>query len=104
MEESKWDVRLNAAYQALMIGSASSPENKSKLSEAQQQWLVFKDKWCDVSAAIDIPAQTGDIPSQTGYKTARADCTLKLTAQRTVQLQAALAAQKHSSDGPEPGR
>jgi uncharacterized protein YecT (DUF1311 family) len=91
-EEKKWHTRLDDAFQALK--DASPPKTKRKLEEARNQWLVFKDKWCDASKQMGI--QDG-----TGSDLVRADCTLALTARRAIELELALKALQYSLDGPK---
>ena len=91
-EETKWHTKLDGDLQALK--DASPPETKRKLEEAQNQWLVFKDKWCDASKQIGIQGGTGS-------DLVRADCTLALTARRAIEVELALKALQYSSDGPK---
>lgn len=100
-EKSKWDIRLSNAYRTLMGSRDFSPETKQRLSEAQEMWGVFEDKSCDADAALDIEGGTG-------FNLAKAGCTLKMTAQRAMELESFLrlpdgAARDRSPEAPEHG-
>jgi uncharacterized protein YecT (DUF1311 family) len=58
----------------------TSSEAKRLLSEAQESWNTSREKTCDAFGALDVEGGTG-------FELAKADCTLKMTAQRAAELE-----------------
>lgn len=73
----RWDKRLNAAYQKLMV--QQPPEQQQRLRTAERAWVQFRDANCDYY--INIPG------TRANY--IYAECRRVLTAQRAIELEAA---------------
>jgi uncharacterized protein YecT (DUF1311 family) len=82
-EKGRWEIRLGNAYKRLMASGDFSTETKHLLSEAQELWNTFQDKSCDANASLDIQGGTG-------FNLAKAGCTLRMTADRAVELESHL--------------
>jgi len=92
-EQNRWNLRLSNASEALLGSHDFSANAKALLSEAQKLWDPFQNKWCDAYSALDIEGGTG-------YNLAKADCTLKMTVERALELEDVL----HSRNADRPSK
>lgn len=77
-----WDLELNATYKILLTKLDSNA--KKKLTEAQKQWIKFKDK------EIEFIDATYGKAEGTSWRVIRIDKILNLTRLRTEELQSLL--------------
>ncbi|WP_439882454.1 lysozyme inhibitor LprI family protein [Pontibacter sp. MBLB2868] len=78
----KWDKQLNVVYKAL--SSKLNTTAKTKLVEAQRQWVKFKEKEVEL---IDATYGSAD---GTMWRIVRASKVLQLTKERAVELESLL--------------
>lgn len=74
----RWDKRLNAAYQKIMTNQPV--EQQERMRKAERLWVQFRDANCDYY--INIPG------TRANY--IYAECRRVLTAQRAIELEAAV--------------
>ena len=76
-ETARWDARLNAAYRASLT-SLAAPE-AAALKAGQRAWIAYRDSNCSAYADSGSGGTIG--------RTWTAMCSLKMTAERTLELQ-----------------
>lgn len=76
----KWDSKLNATYKALLVKLDAN--SKSKLTEAQRQWIKFRDK------EIELIDATVGRAEGTLSRVVRANSVLEITKERAIDLEA----------------
>lgn len=79
---TEWDLELNATYKILQ--SKLNNEAKKKLTEAQRQWIKFKEK------EIELIEATYGKAKGSSYRIITIDKVLSITRARTEELQALL--------------
>jgi len=79
---AEWDLELNATYKILQ--SKLNNEAKKKLTEAQRQWIKFKEK------EIELIGATYGKAKGTSYRIITIDKVLSITRARTEELRALL--------------
>ncbi len=79
-ETALWDQRLNIAYRAAMARRDVSEATRALLRDAQRAWITYRDKGC--AAAGNLEAEGGSLALVVS-----ADCVLRLTARRALELE-----------------
>jgi uncharacterized protein YecT (DUF1311 family) len=77
-EAAAWDALLNREYKALRAKYETEPELRQQLQTAQRAWIAFRDADCGFAYAVWGNGSMRQIGG--------ADCRLRHTARRTLEL------------------